>query len=133
MPPFAAHSTCSLLWLRFFDVKVSVFPFANVSCQIQTYLLLEVFIKVTNDLVAFHGEDNVILSVFQRCYVLDAQSLPDVFLTICSKKTILSLSACYFHLVILMFKVTVTVSVIRSVKLQISCVCIGYPFPISAI
>ena len=84
-------------------------------------------------LVAFHGEDNVILSVFQRCYVLDAQSLPDVFLTICSKKTILSLSACYFHLVILMFKVTVTVSVIRSVKLQINCVCIGYPFPISAI
>ena len=80
MPPFAAHSTCSLLWLRFFDGKVSVFPFANLSCQIQTYLLLEVFIKVTNDLVTFHGEDNVILSVFQRCYVLDAQSLPDVFL-----------------------------------------------------
>ena len=47
--------------LRFFDFKVSVFLFANVSCQIQTYLLLEAFIKVTNDLVTFHGEDNVLL------------------------------------------------------------------------
>ena len=54
---FAVHSACSLLSLRFFDVKVSVFPyFANASCQIQTYLLLEAFIKVTNDLVTSHGK-----------------------------------------------------------------------------
>ena len=59
---FAVHSTCSLLSLRFFDVKASVFPyFANGSCQIQTYLLLEAFIKITNDLVIFH---NVLLWVF---------------------------------------------------------------------
>ena len=59
---FAVHSTCSLLSLRFFDVKASVFPyFANGSCQIQTYLLLEAYIKVTNDLVIFH---NVLLWVF---------------------------------------------------------------------
>ena len=47
--------------------------------------------------------------------LLRARSLPDVFLTInYSKKTIVSLSAYYFHLV----KVTVTVSVILNVKLQ---------------
>ena len=63
---FRRHMLASLLSpsrasLRFFDLKVSVFLFANVSCQIQTYLLLEAFIKVTNDLVTFHGEDNVLL------------------------------------------------------------------------
>ena len=42
-----------------------------------------------------------------------------MFLTInYSKKTIPSLSAYYFHLVTLMFKVTVNVSVILNVKLQ---------------
>ena len=50
--------------LRFFDFKVSVFLFANVSCQIQTYLLLEAFIKVTNDLVTYHGEHNVLFEFF---------------------------------------------------------------------
>ena len=45
---------------------------------------------------------------------LRAQSLPDVFLTIYSQKTILSFSAYYFHLVALMFKVTVTVSICYS-------------------
>ena len=63
---FRRHMLASLLSplrasLRFFDFKVSVLLFANVSCQIQTYLLLEAFIKVTNDLVTFHGEDNVLL------------------------------------------------------------------------
>ena len=53
---FAVYSTRSLLLLRFFEVKASVFPyFANGSCQIKTYLLLEAFIKVTNDLVTFHN------------------------------------------------------------------------------
>ena len=41
-----------------------------LSCQSPTYLLLGAFIKVTNDLVTFHGEGNVALCVFQRCYVL---------------------------------------------------------------
>lgn len=69
---FAVHSTCSLLSLRFFDVKASVFPyFANGSCQIQTYLLLEAFIKVTNDLVIFH---NVFFYEFSA--LLRAQILP---------------------------------------------------------
>ena len=53
---FAVHTTCSVLSLRFFNVKVSVF--------------LEPFIRVSNELVTFHEKDNVLLCVFQRCYVL---------------------------------------------------------------
>jgi len=60
------ESMCSR---RIFDFKVSVSLFANLWCQILTYLLLEAFIRVTNNLVTFHGENNVLLWVFQRCYV----------------------------------------------------------------
>ena len=49
--------------------KVSVPPFANLLCQSLTYLLLEAFIKVTNDLVTFHREANVLLRVFQHWYI----------------------------------------------------------------
>ena len=70
-----------------------------------------------NDVVTY-GEDNV-TSFMSFSALLIAQSQPDVFLTInYSKKTIPSLSAYYFHLVTLMFQVTVNVSVILNVKLQ---------------
>ena len=76
-----------------------------------------------NDVVTY-GEDNV-TSFMSFSALLLAQSQPDVFLTInYSKKTIPSLSAYYFHLVTLMFKVTVNVSVILNVKLQKKCICI---------
>ena len=45
----------------FFDVNVSVFPFANISRQTRDDLFLEAVIKVTNNLVTFHGQDNVLL------------------------------------------------------------------------
>ena len=71
-----------------------------------------------------YGEDNV-TSFMSFSALLLAQSQPDVFLTInYSKKTIPSLSAYYFHLVTLMFKVTVNVSVILNVKLQKNCICV---------
>ena len=58
-----------------------------------------------------YGEDNV-TSFMSFSALLLAQSQLDVFLTInYSKKTIPSLSAYYFHLVTLMFKATVNVSV----------------------
>lgn len=76
-----------------------------------------------NDVVTY-GEDNV-TSFMSFSALLLAQSQPDVFLTInYSKKTIPSLSAYYFHLVTLMFQVTVNVSVILNVKLQKNCICI---------
>ena len=76
-----------------------------------------------NDVVTY-GEDNVTSFVSFSALLL-AQNQPDVFLTInYSKKTIPSLSAYYFHLVTLMFKVTVNVSVILNVKLQKNCICI---------
>ena len=76
-----------------------------------------------NDVVTY-GEDNV-TSFMSFSALLLAQSQPDVFLTInYSKKTIPSLSAYYFHLVTLKFKVTVNVSVILNVKLQKNCICI---------
>ena len=75
-----------------------------------------------NDVVTY-GEDNV-TSFMSFSALLLAQSQPDVFLTInYSKKTIPSLSAYYFHLVTLMFQVTVNVSVILNVKLQKNCIC----------
>ena len=43
--------------------------FANLLCQSPTYLLMEAFIKVTNDLVTFHREDNVLLRVSQHGYM----------------------------------------------------------------
>ena len=76
-----------------------------------------------NDVVTY-GEDNV-TSFMSFSALLLAQRQPDVFLTInYSKKTIPSLSAYYFHLVTLMFQVTVNVSVILNVKLQKNCICI---------
>ena len=45
-------------------------PFGHFSTLIDlmigwiTYLLLEAFLKVMNDLVTFHGEDNVLLRIF---------------------------------------------------------------------
>jgi len=35
----------------------------------QTYLSLEAFIKATNALMTFHGEDNIVRS-FSHCYLL---------------------------------------------------------------
>ena len=57
----AVHSTCSLLSLRFFDVKVSVFPIYKCIMPNSNLLLLEAFIKVSNELVTFQGEDSFLL------------------------------------------------------------------------
>ena len=53
-----------LAWHLLLQTYVCVF--SNLSCQGLTYLLLEAFIKVTNDLVTFHSKGNVPLCVFQR-------------------------------------------------------------------
>ena len=53
------------------DQRVSFYRsfWTDVSCQMQFYQSLELFIEVRNDLMTFPGEGNTLLWVFQRCCV----------------------------------------------------------------
>ena len=49
--------SCWSRWFSSIKEQVSIF-FAFSQCPAQSYLLLEAFIKVKNDLVTFHEDDN---------------------------------------------------------------------------
>ena len=57
-----------------FDFKGKCVFICKLLCQSLTYSLLDAFIKVMNDLVTFHGEDNVFLTSFSS--LLRGQNLP---------------------------------------------------------